>query len=476
MMGGMPTAPWRRSAYDREILRLALPAFGALVAEPLYVLADTAVVGHLGSAQLAGVAVAGTVLTSSFWIFNFLASGTGAVVARRLGADDRRCAVEHAVQAHWTALGLGLAVAAVGLLIAPYAVRVFTPDEDVRAFALLYLRISLLGAPAFLTILAGVGLRRGLQDTVTPLVVVLVSNGANLALELLLIYGLGMGVGASAFATVVAQYSAATTFLVLLRRTARAEGASLRPDGAGLRHVAVFGGFLTVRTSALVGAFAVATAIAGRLGTTSLAAHQIAWQIWLFLAFALDAIAIAAEAMTGRALGAGRPREARDAANRMLGWGLLTGVSVGVLVVVGQPLLAAVFTDDPAVRALAEHTLWFVAAMQPLNAVVFVLDGVLIGAGDVRYVAAAMLVSFAAFVPAAIAALEIGGTLGWLWAAIILLLVVRAATTLGRFVTDRWQLVGETPGELSAGSPVLTVPPRSAADSQDGAGARRASS
>lgn len=432
-----------RSPYDREILRLALPAFGALVAEPLYVLADTAVVGHLGSAQLAGVAVAGTVLTSSFWVFNFLASGTGAVVARRLGAGDRRGAVEHAVQAHWLALGIGAAVAAVGLLVAPYAVRIFTPDEEVRSFALVYLRISLLGAPAFLTILAGIGLRRGLQDTVTPLVVVLVSNVTNLALELVLIYGLGFGVGASALATIVAQYLAAATFLVLLWRTARSEEASLRPHRSGLRHVAVFGGFLTVRTSALVGAFAVATAIAGRLGTTSLAAHQIAWQIWLFLAFALDAVAIAAEAMTGRALGEGRPHEAREAANRMLGWGLVTGVGVSVLVVVARPLLGALFTDDAAVRSLAEHTLWFVAAMQPLNAVVFVLDGVLIGAGDVRYLAAAMVVSFVAFVPAAFAALEWGRTLGWLWAAIILLLAVRATTLLGRFVTNRWQVVGD---------------------------------
>ncbi len=432
-----------RNPYDREILRLALPAFGALVAEPLYVLADTAVVGHLGSAQLAGVAVAGTVLTSSFWVFNFLASGTGAVVARRLGAGDRRGAVEHAVQAHWLALGIGAAVAAVGLLVAPYAVRIFTPDEEVRSFALLYLRVSLLGAPAFLTILAGVGLRRGLQDTVTPLVVVLVSNVTNLALELVLIYGLGFGVGASALATIVAQYLAAATFLVLLWRTVRSEEASLRPDRSGLRHVAVFGGFLTVRTSALVGAFAVATAIAGRLGTTSLAAHQIAWQIWLFLAFALDAVAIAAEAMTGRALGEGRPHEAREAANRMLGWGLVTGVGVSVLVVVARPLLGALFTDDAAVRSLAEHTLWFVAAMQPLNAVVFVLDGVLIGAGDVRYLAAAMVVSFVAFVPAAFAALEWGGTLGWLWTAIILLLTVRATTLLGRFVTNRWQVVGD---------------------------------
>lgn len=434
---------FRRSTYDREILRLALPALGALVAEPLYVLADTAVVGHLGSAQLAGVAVAGTVLTSSFWVFNFLASGTGAVVARRLGAGDRRGAVEHAVQAHWLALAIGVAVAAVGLIVAPYAVRIFTPDREVREFALLYLRISLLGAPAFLTILAGLGLRRGLQDTVTPLVVVLASNVTNLVLELVLIFGLGFGVGASALATVVAQYAAATTFLILLLRTARSEHASLRPDRSGLRHVAVFGGFLTVRTSALVGAFVVATAIAGRLGTTSLAAHQIAWQLWLFLAFALDAIAIAAEAMTGRALGEGRPREAREAANRMLGWGLVTGVGVSVLVIVGRPLLGALFTDDAAVRSLAEHTLWFVAAMQPLNAVVFVLDGVLIGAGDVRYLAAAMVVSFAAFVPAAIAAFEYGGTLGWLWAAIILLLVVRAVTMFGRFMTHRWQIVGD---------------------------------
>lgn len=442
----VPGPPHRRllarTDHDREILRLAFPALGALLAEPLYLVADTAVVGHLGTPQLGGVAVATAVLTSVFWMFNFLATGTGALVARLHGAGDDEGATAHAAQALWLALGIGGALVVAGLVLAPLAVDLFGADDEVRSFAVRYLRISILGAPAFLTILAGMGYRRGFQDTLTPLGVLVASNAANLAIELVLIFGLGYGVGASALATVVAQYGAAATFVVLLVRGSARAGASLRPDRRRLRRSVVVGGHLTVRTGALVLAFAIATAVASRLGTVPLAAHQIAYQVWLFLAFALDSIAIAGEAMTGRFLGAGQVPAARAAARRMLEWGVLLGVATGLLVAAIRVPLADVFTDDAAVRALAAHALWFVALMQPVNAVVFVLDGVLIGAADTRYLATAMLASLAVFVPSALAVLAAGATLGWLWAAFTLFLLARAVTMGARYVTGSWAVTG----------------------------------
>ena len=195
----------RRHPDDREIWRLALPAFGALVAEPLYVLADTAIVGRLGTRQLGGLAIAGTVLTSAFGVFNFLAYGTTAAVARRIGARDERAAAEHGVAGIWLALVLGASLTILGLALAPWIVDVMGASSRTHAYALTYLRIGLLGAPVMLLALACTGYLRGLQDTRTPLVIAVVANLLNLALEILFVYGFHWGVAGSAWGTVIAQ-------------------------------------------------------------------------------------------------------------------------------------------------------------------------------------------------------------------------------------------------------------------------------
>jgi putative MATE family efflux protein len=290
--------------------------------------------------------------------------------------------------------------------------------------------------------LVGVGYLRGLQDTVTPLRIALVANAANLVLEVVAVYGLGLGLAASAWATVIAQVGAAVVFCRHIARHARAAGVGWRPHPATLRALVVIGRDLFLRTGSLLAALAVATAVASRLGTVPLAAHQIAFQLWSFLALSLDAVAIAAQAMVGRLLGAGDADGARSASRRMVEWGVVAGLAFGALVLALRPLLVPLFSDDPAVVDLARQVLVVVAVLQPLNAVVFVLDGVLIGAGDLRFLARAMLAAFALYLPAAVLAGAVGGTLGWLWGAVTLLMVVRLAGVGWRFAGSGWAVTG----------------------------------
>ncbi|MFO7280883.1 MAG: MATE family efflux transporter [Thermoanaerobacterales bacterium] len=437
------SAPLRlRSPYDREIARLALPAFGALVAEPVYVLTDTAIVGHLGTPQLGGLAVAASILLTLHNVFIFLAYGTTAAVSRLLGAGHDREAAHQAVQSVWLAVIIGAGLVAVGWVAAEPLVGLMGATGDVRANALLYLRISLAGLPAMFVTLAGTGYLRGLQDTRTPLVIAVATGALNLATEVALIYGLGMGLGASALTTVVAQSVAAAVYLRRIGREALRHGVDLAPDPASLRRLGAVGRDLLVRTLALRASLLVATAVATRLGDVDVAAHQIAFEIWSFLALALDAIAIAGQALVGRALGAGDGEGAKGAGRRMIEWGVVAGVAVGVLVFALSGHLPGLFSDDAAVVDLTAFVLLWVAALQPVNAVAFVLDGILIGAGDMRFLAWAMAAAAAVFVPAAAAVAVVDAGIGWLWAALGLLMVTRAGVLLARFAGDRWVVLG----------------------------------
>jgi putative MATE family efflux protein len=430
------------AAHDREILRLAIPAFGALAAEPLYVLADTAIVGHLGTTQLGGLGVAGAVLSVAFGIFNFLAYGTTATVARRIGAGDPKAAAEHGVAGVWLALGLGVALAALGLALSGPIVSAMGASARVAPYARTYLRISLLGAPFVLVALAGTGYLRGLQDTRTPLVIALSANAVNLVLELVLVYGVHLGIAGSAWGTVIAQVAAALGYLAIVRRNVRRSNASARPDLAQLREAGAVGAYLTVRTGTLLLAFTAATAIASRIGDAEVAAHQIAFQLWLLLALCLDAIAIAGQAIVGRALGASDPVLTRATSRRMLEWGLLAGVVLGGLVAVFDPLLALAFTRDTSVRDQLRPVLIAVALMQPLGGLVFVLDGILIGAGDVRYLAIAMAGATLCFIPCALLVLATGAGLIALWSTLFVFMFARLYGMGRRYRGNQWLVTG----------------------------------
>ncbi len=433
-----------RSEWDREITRLAVPAFGALVAEPAYLLADTAIVGHLGTPQLAGLAVAAAILITGYSIFIFLAYGTTAAVARLIGAGDEREAAHQAVQSVWLALAISALVVPVGLLLSGRLVRAFGAGEDAAGYAETYLSISLLGVPAMLVTYAAIGYLRGRQDTRTPLVVAVVAAAANLLLEVVLILGLGYGVGASAASTVLAQWGAAAVYLLGVgRRTAELD-VRLRPSPRSVGRLARVGVALIVRTVALRLAFASATAVAARLGTAAVGAHQIAFELWNALAFALDAIAIAGQALVGRLLGAGDVAAARAATRRMIEISAAFGVVVGLLILATRTVLPRAFSDDPAVLSLTAFVLIFVGAMQPINGVVFALDGVLMGAGDMRYLAVAMVGAALLFLAAAAVLLATGAGLGWLWTAITGLMLARLVALVVRIGGDRWLVPGAT--------------------------------
>jgi putative MATE family efflux protein len=438
----MRLLPARHSEHDRVIVALAVPAFGALIAEPLYLLADTAIVGNLGVRQLGGLAVAGIVLTAVFGIFNFLAYSTTGAVARQLGAGNRRAAAEQGIDGLWLAAGLGIVLTVAGVLLAPVIVDVMGASHSIRPFALTYLRISLLGAPFVLLALAGAGYLRGMQDTQTTLVIAIAANTLNLALEIGLVYGLDRGIAGSAWGTVAAQIAAAIAFLVIVRRSARRAGASIKPRAKGVRATAVVGSHLIVRTGSLLLALLLTTAVAARISDIAVAAHQIAFQIWTFLALALDAIAIAGQALVGKFLGADDEHGARAASRRMLEIGLTAGVVLGVLTAVLRPVLVPLFTDSVAVEHLAEQVLWFVAALQPVAAAVFVLDGILIGAGDSRYLALAMAGATLIYLPLVALVVALDGGLLLLWAAFSLWVVARLVGMGGRYLTDRWLVTG----------------------------------
>ncbi|MGY6500730.1 MAG: MATE family efflux transporter [Acidimicrobiales bacterium] len=442
-MSDAPPAAGPRSL-DREIARLALPAFVTLIAEPLYVLADTAVVGHLGTEQLGGLALAATVLLTGHAVFVFLAYGTTAAVARLLGAGEHARAAHQAVQSLWLAAALGLALLGLGLVFGDDLVRLLGGSGEVFANASVYLRISLFGAPALLLVLAGTGYLRGLQDTRTPMVVAIAGAVFNLVLELVLILGLGFGIGASALSSVVAQTATAAVFVVAVWRAASRHGVAARPDLRVIGTLASVGRDLVIRTVALRGSLVVATGVAAGLGVVPLASHQIAFEIWAFLALALDAIAIAGQAMIGRLLGAGDAAGARRAAARMLRWGVVAGVGSGAVVAALSGVLPRVFSPDPDVVALTATLLVAVAILQPVGAVVFVLDGVLIGAGDMRFLAWAMSLAAAVFVPLALLVGANDMSAVWLWVAFGVLMAVRMATLAWRFSTDRWAVVGSS--------------------------------
>ncbi|WP_280907387.1 MATE family efflux transporter [Streptomyces sp. SAI-117] len=433
-----------RRQHDREIVALAVPAFGALVAEPLFVMVDSAIVGHLGTAQLAGLGIASALLMTAVSVFVFLAYATTAAVARRVGAGDLQAAIRQGMDGIWLALLLGAAVIAVVLPTAPSIVELFGASDTAAPYATTYLRISALGIPAMLVVLASTGVLRGLQDTRTPLYVAIAGFVANAVLNAGLVYGADLGIAGSAWGTVIAQCGMAAAYLVVVVRGARRHGASLRPDAAGIRASAQAGVPLLVRTLSLRAILMIATAVAARLGDADIAAHQIILSLWSLLAFALDAIAIAGQAIIGRYLGAGDTEGARQACRRMVEWGIAVGVVLGVLVVLSRPLFLPLFTSDSTVKDTALPALVIVALSQPICGVVFVLDGVLMGAGDGPYLAWAMVITLATFAPVALLVPALDGGLTALWAAMTLMMLIRMLTLWLRTRSGRWLVTGAT--------------------------------
>ncbi len=430
----------RRSPYDRDILRLAVPALGALAAEPLYLLVDTAIVGHLGTPQLAALAIAGTLLTGAFTLFNFLAYGTTAQVARLVGAGRTRAAGGLAAQAFWLALGIGAALVVLAVALAEPAVTLMGGTGRTAHYAVAYMRIAALGLPFALVALAGQGYLRGVADLRTPLVIVIAANVANVVLEVWLVYGLRRGIEGSAAGTAIAQAGMGAAFAWFLLH---APATDRRPRRAAMRPLVRIGGEIFVRTGALYAAFIVAGAVLARIGAASLAAHQVAFQLWTFLALVLDAIAIAGQVLVGQALGAGDAAGARAAARRMIGWSVALGAAFAAALLVLVDVLPAAFTDDPAVIDRAQAIWPLFALMQPANGAVFALDGILIGAGDTRFLMWSMLgAALGVFAPIALGSLAFGWGIVGVWVGLCGLIAARLLATGLRFRGSRWAVTG----------------------------------
>ena len=384
---------------DREILRLAVPTLAALVAEPLFLLVDTALVGHLGSVPLAGLGIASVVLQTAVGLLVFLAYATTPAVARLLGAGNRTAAVRAGVDGAWLALAVGAVLLVLGLLFAPVVVAAFGSAPVISAAAVSYLTVSSCGLPAMLFVLAATGLLRGLQDTRTPLKIVTAGFAANAGLNALFIYGLGWGIAGSALGTVVAQWGMAALFAVSVIRAARATGARLRPGFAGVTLAATSGGWLLLRTASLRLAMVATVFAASLLGVTGLAALQVALAVFSLLAFVLDSLAISGQAMIGHGLGAARPDRVLLITRRLVRFGVLTGLLAAAVMAALSPVLGRLFTsDEPVNRALVAVFLVMAVGM-PLAGFVFVLDGVLIGAGDGRYLALSGILNVAVYLP-----------------------------------------------------------------------------
>jgi putative MATE family efflux protein len=428
-----------RSPHDREILALAIPALGALAAEPLYVLADTAIVGHLGRPQIAALGLAGIVLTGAFTIFNFLTYGTTAVVARASGAGQHERAARLAAQALWVSLAIGVTLLVLCEALAAPLLDALGGHGRSGHFALVYLRIAALGLPAALVTLAGQGYLRGVANLRRPLVIVVAANAANLVLELLFVYGFGWGIAGSAAGTVLAQAGMGIAFVVELLRP---HAPSRRPSLREMRPMLRVGRQIFVRTTALYASFLVAASVLARMGDAELGAHQIAYQLFIFLSLILDAVAIAGQVIVGRMLGAGDADGAYDAAVRMIAWSMIVGLLFALVLAPLSHWVPRAFTGDQAVLAQAAMLWPLFALMQPLAGAVFALDGILIGAGDTRYLMWSMVAASGVFVVIAALSLALGWGILGVWAGLDVLIGARLGLLGLRFVGRRWAVVG----------------------------------
>lgn len=435
-------------AIDRRILALAWPALGALIAEPVFVLIDSAVVGHLGRAPLAGLSLASTVLMSAVSVFIFLAYATTAAVARYQGAGDVRRSISLGVDGMWLALFLGVLTTIVGFLFAPHIVASLGASPEVTPHAIAYLRSSIPGITGMLLVFAATGTLRGLQDTRTPFIAAVTGAIVNTIGSVTLVYGFDMGIAGSGLATALTQIGMGVWLVYkVLMGGRKLGGIDLRPRFRGVLESARAGTPLLIRTLTLRAAILLTVAVATALGDVPLAAHQIVNSLWGLAAFALDAIAIAAQALIGSSLGAGDAKVVRRYTTRSLWWGVGSGVLIGVILAVAGLVITPLFTADPDVQHAATWALMVCGAVMPIAGWVFVLDGVLIGAGDGRFLALAGVITLLAYVPlaAAVWTWAPGGTAGlvWLWLAFGGgFMLARALTTGIRARGEKWMVLG----------------------------------
>lgn len=437
--GDLPVAP----ATGRQIAGLALPALGVLAAEPVYLLFDLAVVGRLGAISLAGLAIGGLILSTLSSQLTFLSYGTTARSARLFGAGDRKTAVGEGVQATWLAVGLGVMIVVVVQAAAVPLVRALSAGGGIADAALPWVRIAIVGVPAILISAAGNGWMRGVQDTVRPLCYVVTGFAVSAVLCPLLVYGwLGLPrleLAGSAVANLVGQWLAALMFC----RALLVERVALRIQPTVLRAQVVIGRDLLLRTLAFQACFVSAGAVAARFGAAAVAAHQVVLQLWSFLALVLDSLAIAAQSLVGAALGAGELAHAKSVAWRVTVSSAVASAVLAGVFAVGASVLPSVFTGDRSVLDAIGVPWWFMVAQLPVAGMVFALDGVLLGAGDAKFMRNATLTSaLLGFLPMIWLSLIFGWGLVGIWSGLSTFMVLRLVFVGWRAFSGRWLVPG----------------------------------
>jgi putative MATE family efflux protein len=423
------------------MMRLAASAFVVLAAEPLFVLVDTAVVGHLGAVSLAGLGIGGTLLSLVAMVGAFLDYGTTSRAARWYGAGQRGRAVDEGVTATILAIVLGLIGAGLGELLAGPLVHLLAGSNHAAYHAgIRWFRVAVLGLPGVLLVLAGHGWMRGVQETRRPVQIVVAANVASAIASPILVYPLGFGLTGSALANLVAQTVGGLLFVQAIRR----EGRSWRPERRRVQEQLVVARDLLLREVGFQAAFLCAAGVATRMGTAQIAAHQIGFQVWTFIALVLDSFAIAAQSLVGAALGGGDAAAARRVAWAVAKYGLYTGVATGIVLGIGWELIPAAFTSSESVRSQA-HLMWpFLAGMQPVAGVLFALDGVLIGAGDVGFMRTLTLVSaLGVFVPLTLSALHWHWGIEGVWAGLTGFILARFIGMVVRSLGSAWLVTGQ---------------------------------
>ena len=414
-----------------------------LAAEPLYLLFDLAVVGRLGALSLAGLAIGALVMGVLSSQLTFLAYGTTARAARFYGIGDRRAAIGEGVQATWLALGIGTAIVLTVQVAARPLVSALAAGGEIAEAALPWVRIASLAVPAILIAAAGNGWMRGVQDTVRPLRYVVVGFALSAVLCPVLVYGLlgapDLGLAGSAIANVIGQWLAAALFV----RALVVERVPLRLQMSVLRAQVVMGRDLVLRTMAFQACFVSAGAVAARFGAAAVAAHQVVLQLWSFLALVLDSLAIAAQSLVGAALGAGQLTHAKSVAGRVTVFSAVAAAVLAGVFALGASVLPTLFTHDRSVLDEISVPWWFLVAQLPIAGVVFAIDGVLLGAGDARFMRTATLLSaLVGFLPLIWLSLAFGWGLVGIWSGLTTFMVLRLVFVGWRVLSGRWLVTG----------------------------------
>lgn len=428
---------------NQRILRLAVPALAALLAEPLFLLSDLAIVGHLGTGELAGVGLASVALQTTIGLLVFLSYSVTPAVARLFGSGSLKEALALGRDSLWLAVGLGAALASVWLVFADQSLKIISVDPELRVHAFQYLIYSLPGLPAMLVVLAGAGVLRGLQDAKTPLLIAAVGFGGNIGLNGLLVYGFNLSVAGSALGTSVAQWGMAASYVIVIANRSRSLPLSAGPRGHGVLRLCRSGGWLFLRSVTLRFSILATVWVATGQGVVNLAAHQLAMTIFTFFVFTLDAIAVAAQSLIGLEAGAGSPSGISALARRLVAWGTVFGVATGGLVALIAPWIGWAFTVNQNVHQVLATALLAMALGQPLAGYVFVLDGILMGSGDVRYLGLAGIGSLAVYLLYLLwlGSSGLNGRTGmfFLWLGFALVFMLSRALTLWlRIRTGRW--------------------------------------